>query len=201
MAGPNPKVSGPPVFLRAGNYFARSARVSDASTELASWFRDTDRVAPLNMPARDLSVPELRRFIETFDNRRAGLILLFAEKDKVPCGLFHSEVNRTHRVARVAYMSGGATATHRRAFPQLAPKLLQIQFQRYGVEKVIAHVSCANALIARHLERIGFKREGTLRSQVRAPNSDVRLDQWIYGLLPEELTEAVRTRPRAVDGR
>src|SRR6056297_1996939 len=180
---------GRPVNLRVGRYLARSARITDATDTLARWFADPERMQPLNMAPRDLTKGELKAFISSFDNRTAFLILLFGENKRLPCGIVHSEVNMTHRVARISFLSGGRDFGSRRALPTIAPTLLKVQFEKYHVEKVTAHVHTSNRTIARQLEKLGFSLEGTLRSQVRDFVGNSRSDQWLFGLMPHELRQ------------
>lgn len=63
-------------------------------------------------------------------------------------------------------------------------ELVQRLFERGGLRRLVATVSVDNAPSVRLLERLGFRREGTLRE---AYVIDARLvDQHVYGLLRRE---------------
>ncbi len=186
----SPRNPGPPVLIDLPRFRARSVRASDASQEIADWFADAERVAPLNMAPRRLSVPDLRRFFASFDNRTRYLVALLAKPDEAPCGFFHSEIDPTHRVSRISYLNGPNHVSARRAMACLGLPLLRLQFRRTIVEKVVAQVAQSNVAIATHIERIGFKREGLLRAQVRSWTGEGRIDQIFYGLLPDDLPSA-----------
>ncbi len=178
---------GPPVLVESGRYRARSVRATDASQEIADWFADADRVGPLNMPPRKLSVQDLRRFFASFDNRRRFLVALIDKADDRLTGFFHAEFNALHRTSIISFLNGPNTLAARRAMAALGRPLIKVQFVRYGIEKIGAQVPVANVALCTHLDRLGFQREGYLRSQVRAPGGTTRLDQVLFGLLPQDL--------------
>lgn len=174
-------------MVNATRYRARSVRASDASQEIANWFADADRVAPLNLQPRQLDLSDLRRFFTSFDDRSRFLLALIDKQSDRICGFVHAEILALHRISRISFLNGPNDQTARRALVSLAPLLLDLQFRRYGVEKVSAHVLAQNVTLCRYLDRLGFVREGYLRAQVRAPGG-ARLDQVLFGLLPADLT-------------
>lgn len=179
-------------MVNAARYRARSVRAGDASQEIANWFADPDRVAPLNLQPRQLELPDLRRFFSSFDNRSRFLLALIDTQSDRICGFVHAEILPLHRISRISFLNGPNDVAARRALISLTPVLLDLQFRRYGVEKVSAHVLAQNVPLCRYLDRLGFQREGYLRAQVRAAGG-VRLDQVLFGLLPTDL------KPRADD--
>lgn len=182
---------GPPVLVDTSRYRARSVRSGDAKQEIADWFADPARVGPLNLSPRTLSLPELRRFFDSFDNRARFLVALIDKADDRITGFFHAEFHGLHRTSRIAFLNGPNDVASRRAMAALGWPLLKLQFQRYGIEKIMAQVLASNGVLCRHLDRIGFQREGYLRAQVRAPGGG-RLDQVLFGLLPDDLHRQTR---------
>ncbi len=165
---------------------ARSVRPADARQDIADWFADPSRVGPLNLPPRQLSLPELLRFFDSFDNRSRFLLALIDRAGDRITGFAHAEFHGPHRTSRIAFLNGPNHLASRRAVAALGLPLLKLQFQRYGIEKIMAQVLASNATLCQYLDRIGFQREGYLRAQVRAPGGG-RLDQVLFGLLPEDL--------------
>lgn len=183
---------GPPVLVDTPRYRARSVRAGDAKQDIADWFADPARVGPLNLPPRTLTLPDLRRFFDSFDNRGRFLVALIDRADGRITGFFHAEFHGVHRTSRIAFLNGPNDANSRRAMATLGKPLLKLQFQRYGIEKIMAQVLASNEVLCRHLDRIGFQREGYLRAQVRSPNGG-RLDQVLFGLLPDDLERRGRS--------
>lgn len=188
-ANVKPAPSGPPVLIDTPRFRARSVRPADASQEIADWFADPDRVGPLNLPTRSLSLPDLRRFFDSFDNRTRFLVALIDKADGKITGFYHAEFHALHRLSRISFLNGTADGRGRRAMAVLGYPLLALQFQRYGIEKIVGQVLVTNTVLCRHLDRLGFQREGLLRAQVRAPGG-ARLDQVLFGLLPGDLRPA-----------
>ncbi|WP_309664410.1 GNAT family protein [Tabrizicola sp.] len=182
--------SGPPVLIDTPRFRGRSARPSDATQDIADWFSDPDRVGPLNMPPRKLAVPDLRRFLAGFDNRSRFLVALIDKQDDRLCGFYHAEFNALHRISRISFLNGPNGPQARKAMIALGYPLLDLQFRRFGMEKIVAQVLAGNLPVCRHLDRLGFQREGYLRGQVRAPGGAGRLDQVLFGLLPGDLRRA-----------
>lgn len=184
-----PLPAGPPVLIDTPRFRARSVRPADASQEIADWFADPARVGPLNIAPLRLPLPDLRRFFSGFDNRTRFLVALIERSENRICGFYHAEFHPLHRVSRISFMNGPNGAAARRAMVALGHPLLELQIRRYGMEKIVAQVLASNTPICRHLDRLGFQREGYLRAQVRSPGG-VRLDQIMFGLLPSDLQRA-----------
>jgi RimJ/RimL family protein N-acetyltransferase len=185
-----PAPPGPPVLIDTPRFRGRSVRPSDATQDIADWFADPARVGPLNMPPRRLTLPDLRRFFAGFDNRSRFLVALIDKADDRLCGFYHAEFHAQHRVSRISFLNGPNGAQARRAMIALGHPLLELQFRRFGMEKIVAQVLTTNLPVCRHLDRLGFQREGYLRAQVRAPGGAGRLDQVLFGLLPGDLHRA-----------
>jgi RimJ/RimL family protein N-acetyltransferase len=66
-------------------------------------------------------------------------------------------------------------------------------FAHAGIARLIAGTHPDNAASQRVLERVGFRREGYLRGRLPATGAG-RVDDVLYGLLPEDLRDARPTR-------
>lgn len=176
----------PPVLVDTPRFRGRSVRPTDATPEVAAWFADPARVGPLNLPPRQMTVPDLRRFFDSFDNRSRFLIALIEKDSDRLCGFLHAEFHPLHRLSRISFLSGASDVAARRAVLALSSPLIAVQFTRYGIEKIVAQVLATNRPIATLLDRLGFRREGYLVGQVRSPDGTARLDQILFGLLASD---------------
>jgi RimJ/RimL family protein N-acetyltransferase len=176
----------PPILIDTPRFRARSVRPTDASQSIADWFADPARVGPLNLPPRRLTLPELRSFFAGFDNRSRMLAVLIDRRTERITGLVHVEISLLHRHARVAFLNGPNDIAARRALVAISQPFLADLFRRAGAEKLASYILTDNTAMCGLLDRLGFRREGLLRSQVRTP-SGTRLDQIVFGLLPGEL--------------
>ncbi len=177
---------GPPILIDTPRFRARSVRASDATQAIADWFADPGRVGPLNLPPRVLSLPDLRRFFDSIDNRSRFLVALIDRKADRITGFAHVEFSALHRVSRVAFLNGPNDVASRRALIVISRPFLADQFRRLGAEKIVSQILSDNTAMCGLLDRLGFRREGLLRAQVRSPGGG-RLDQVFFGLLPDEL--------------
>jgi RimJ/RimL family protein N-acetyltransferase len=94
------------------------------------------------------------------------------------CGL--SRWNPDHRSAAMGYCFH-AGAWGRGYATEAARALLQWAFETSDLNRVQAETDTRNAASARVLEKLGFRREGTLREDC-VVNGEVS-DSWVYGLL------------------
>jgi RimJ/RimL family protein N-acetyltransferase len=89
-------------------------------------------------------------------------------------------------VSRVAFLNGPNEFAARRALVAIAAPFLADQFRRCGAEKITSQILTDNGPMLAFLDRLGFRREGVLRAQVRGSDG-ARRDQVYFGLLPGEL--------------
>lgn len=88
-----------------------------------------------------------------------------------------------HRSARLGFVLVEAAWGHGYA-TEAARALLQWAFDTLDLNRVQAETDTRNAASARVLEKLGFRREGTLREDCVVAG-DVS-DSWVYGLLRRE---------------
>lgn len=88
-----------------------------------------------------------------------------------------------YRSASLGYCLGEAAWGHGYA-TESARALLQWAFDTLDLNRVQAETDTRNTASARVLEKLGFRREGTLREDC-VVNGDVS-DSWVYGLLRRE---------------
>ncbi|ABL84042.1 GCN5-related N-acetyltransferase [Nocardioides sp. JS614] len=101
------------------------------------------------------------------------------------CGL--TRWNPDHRTAALGYCLREAAWGHGYA-TEAAAALLRWAFDTLDLNRVQAEADTRNAASARVLEKLGFRREGTLREDC-VVNGEVS-DSWVYGLLRREWTGA-----------
>ena len=97
------------------------------------------------------------------------------------CGL--TRWNPTYRSASLGYLLGEAAWGHGYA-TEAAEALLRWGFDELDLNRVQAETDTRNLASARVLEKLGFRREGTLREDC-VVDGEVS-DSWVYGLLRRE---------------
>lgn len=164
----------------------RSLRPSDASADYLGWIADPEVMNPLNMPARDLSLDDLRAHISQFDNRHRYLIGMFDKETGRHFGVYLIEVLVAHRLAKMQYFIGERGFRGIGAFTETAAGLVAYMFAARGIEKMAAQVATDNAASIAGLEAVGFRREGEMRGEIRAFDDGRRIDQYFYAALKTE---------------
>ena len=97
------------------------------------------------------------------------------------CGL--TRWNPVYRSASLGYVLDDAAWGHGYA-TEAADAVLQWAFDTLDLNRVQAETDTRNTASARVLEKLGFRREGTLREDC-VVNGDVS-DSWVYGLIRRE---------------
>ena len=78
---------GKPIALETKRFFIRSMSARDARGIFRAWIANSELMAALNMPARQLNSGDIQRFIGGFDDRNRYLVGIFARKTSGLIGL------------------------------------------------------------------------------------------------------------------
>jgi len=189
--------AGEPIKLETERFQLRSLRPSDASERYLGWIADASVMNFLNMPARQLTMSELRAHISEFDNRSRALIGMFDRETGIHFGLFLMDVMLQHRLAKLQYLIGAREFRGIGALRECMAGLVEHLFERRGIEKVAAQVAVDNAPSIAALEAVGFRREGEMKGEIRAFDDGRRIDQYFYGLLENEWPPSKAQSPEA----
>lgn len=190
-----PSAQGNKVSLhwREHGYLLRSLTPSDACQKYLDWIASPDLMGALNMPARKMSLAELRTSISGFDQRSNLLCGIF--KDGPPqelIGIFVFTLNLDHRILRPS-----GFVAEKGPLPKLfdfAKGFMRHLFEQKGVEKIGAQVALANKGAIAAAWAMGFRLEGELKGEIRKFDGSSRIDQLAYGLLREDWRK--RTTPK-----
>lgn len=137
-------------------------------------------------PLHDLTLSQLRSDVASQRIRelyrgRGEKFQWIVEEDRVPCGWITLVVsNWEHGLSEVGY----ALATEhqgRGVMRQALEVLLADLFTLTRIERVEARCATDNAPSQRVLEKVGFRREGTLRSYFRLHGR--RVDNYLYAVV------------------
>lgn len=168
---------------RPGEIRLRPAVPADA--ELLKRWRDEWSVRRFQ-PLHDLSVSQLRSDVSSQRMRdlyrgRGEKFQWIVEEDGVPVGWVTLVVsNWEHGLAEVGYALGSQHQGRGLMVRALA-LLVGDLFAQTPLERIEARCSVDNHASQRVLERVGFEREGTLRSYFRLHGR--RIDNYLYAVL------------------
>ena len=195
---PNATIGRPTLQWRDCGYIARSLNSRDANEKYLAWIANAELMSALNMPARQLTIPELRQHIEQFDQRSKILLGIFRDDAaQALLGIFVLTLNLEHRIARLSgFMAQDEPHDGFIAFTKSAIEFL---FETRGVEKIGAQVGTNNKSAIAACWALGFRREGLLRGEIRKFDGSGRIDQICYGLLRDEW-RSIKNSARARSG-
>ena len=179
---PKRPAAAPPLLIDAPFGRIRSLRPSDVDERLLAWFADPEIMRAINLAPQPATKPEMRRYVEAFDNRTKMILGIFDTRGKL-VGLVLGEMSPRHRSIRISLLTGDRSHAARRVIVKGLPVFFDGLFEKRGIEKIAAHVTECNEVVGRALERAGMQREGHLRGNLLAADGARRLDQTLYGLL------------------
>lgn len=182
--------AGQAVSLETERFRLRSLRPSDASDRYLGWIADPAVMTPLNMPARRLTMDDLRAHISGFDNRTRYLVGMFDRETGVHFGVFLVDVLPQHRLAKLQYLIGERDYRGTGAFRETAAALITHLFRACSVEKIAAQITVGNEASIAAIEALGFRREGEMKGEIRSFEDGRRLDQIFFGILADEWSGA-----------
>jgi RimJ/RimL family protein N-acetyltransferase len=178
------RLSVPPGGIRAGSVILQLPSIDDVDA-LVPAFTDPETRETGNLPAfgrEELlaSLQELPALAET--GRLIPLAAFDAETGEVIGGGMLHHLDAERRIVEIGYWvfphaRGRGVAT------TIARMLAEHAFS-LGVERVAAYVNVGNTASERVLERVGFTREGVVRS-MPVPDGP-RIDKTLFSLLPGE---------------
>jgi hypothetical protein len=171
----------------------KSLRPADVTDEIVGWYNDATIMQPVNMAPQNATKADMRNYVASFDNRKKMILGLFSKDETAMNGVLLCEVSPKHGSVRLSLIVGNRSASTRRKIIVAFPILIDALFYKRGYEKITAHVTEGNETVGALLARVGMKKEGLLRGQLRAVSGSAhekggksRLDQTLYGLLKTE---------------
>ncbi len=130
---------------------------------------------------------EMRQYVQNaLDAQAAGSALPFAIVGRGACGIvgttrYHS-ISREHRRLEIGFTWIGRPWQRSTINTEAKFLLLQLAFETWSCERVQFKVDTENDVSCWSLERLGAKREGTLRRYVQSAHRGVR-DLALFGIV------------------
>jgi [ribosomal protein S5]-alanine N-acetyltransferase len=178
--------AGKPVELRTERFILRSATLADASERWISWSADSEVMKPLNVPAKPLTMTELRAYISSFDNLSRHLVGVFEHKSKVQIGFFMIEVLERQALATFNLAIGDKSWWGKGVVNEARAALLDHFFEKRGIEKAYGTPNARNFPAILNYKVQGWRLEGIAREHIKCVYGGGRLDQICFGLLKRE---------------
>ena len=164
----------------------RSLTPDDVSEEYISWWNDPELQAGFGVAARGWGQEEALENLKRFDNRNAFHIGLFQKTDNRLVGFFTINMDNTHKVSNANFLLGERALWGTDVLLEVKVHLMDFMFNALGCVKLETKVYGRNLPSIYSSKAMGFKPEGVLRSHKPGPDSQTRLDVYLFGLLREE---------------
>jgi len=177
---------GKPIALETKRFLIRSMSERDASGIFRAWIANSELMAALNMPARQLNTGDIQRFIGGFDDRNRYLVGIFARETGGLIGLLLMDVNAAHALVKFSGFIGDRNWRGKQVFEEVGTGLFDELFKQRGLEKATAQVWEKNYAALVPLRRLGFKIEGYLRDEIKAFDKSGRRSQFLLGILASD---------------
>ena len=155
-------------FLVGERIYLRPLEETDFTEEYVGWLNDYRVSKYLEAGRFPINLSGLRRYLERFENSKTDLILAIVEKetDRHIGNVTLNRIDWINRNADTSLIIGREEFRGKGIAAEVWNLLLDYAFKRLGLYKIIAGSIEDNSASIAVLKRLGFKVEGTLRSQV-----------------------------------
>ena len=173
------------IELETERFVLRSIEREDVTDTFLSWLSSDDVVIGMNMPQREMALPQAIRWVLSFDNQKKFFLLVIDKSTDTPIGFFTATVD-AHNVAETAVVVGARDFWGQNVVREGRAAILDLLFDTLGVYKVIGRPHGRNFASIFNYNAMGFTCEAVLREQMKAIQGDERLDQLVYGIFASE---------------
>ena len=178
------RLSVPPEGLRSGDVLLRFPSLDDVDAIIPA-FTDPEMREAGNLPAFDraglaASIEELPSMAEV--GRLLALAAVDAATGEVVGGATLHHLDAERKIVEIGYFV--LPHARGRGIAKTIARMLAEHAFTLGIERVAAYVNVGNVASERVVERVGFTREGVVRSMPKPDGR--RVDKTLYSLLPGE---------------
>jgi RimJ/RimL family protein N-acetyltransferase len=174
--------------LTGDTVYLRLVEMSDCGDRYLGWLLDPEVNRFLETRWTDQTIESIRNFVT--EMRRTPDNYLFAiidrEAERHIGNIKVGAINHVHKHCEVGYFIGDREMWGKGIATEAIRLATLFAFERLGMHRAQAVVDVDNPASAKALERVGYKKEGTLREKLFM---DGRWnDQLLYGILRADLT-------------
>jgi len=180
---------GTPLKLETERFVVRSVIARDVGSNYMTWAKDPNVMETLNLPPRQLTLGQLVRYVERFNNKTSFHLGVFLKETGVQIGFYSVYVDASNMIAQTNVVVGDRAWWGKRVVLETRAAIIDFLFDVIGVDKVWGLPLARNVPSVFNYKAQGFKCEGVLR-QHRKSVVGGRADQLAFGLLKSEWQEA-----------
>jgi ribosomal-protein-alanine N-acetyltransferase len=174
-----------PFKLRTTSYELRTWRTEDLPGRYPVWLNDEELMASIDTTAREVSLDDILRMLEPYDNKSKFHIGIYRRSDDLPIGFYQVQYGRRSRTASISVIIGEREFWGKKVVAETRRLLIDFLFSMVDVEKIGGMPMARNIPSVFNYKAQGFTHEGTLRKHVVDANGQ-RADVFVFGLLRDE---------------
>jgi len=176
---------GQPLKLETGRLIIRSLTPDDITEEYVSWWNDPDIQKGFGNPPRGFTLERARQHAAKFNNKTNFHLGIFLKKTGRLVGFYSMTLDLRQKVSTANICIGDKSLWSKGVASEVGRAAIKIRFEDMGIEKLEGQVRDNNQASMKIYEKIGFRKEGTLRRHGFGPGGK-RIDIHVFGLLKDE---------------
>jgi len=179
---------GQPLAFETERFVVRSMVPNDVNEDYVNWWNDPEIQKGFGNPPRNFTFERARVHVSKFDNKRNFHLGIFSKETGKLVGFYAFTVDFKQKISKANVCIGDKSLWSKGVASEVAVASMRFRFKTLGAEKIEGEVRGNNKASMRLYDKMGFTREGTLRSQGVGPGKK-RIDIHLYGLLKSEWQE------------
>jgi RimJ/RimL family protein N-acetyltransferase len=173
------------LILVTEHYIVRSMTHADIGEDYLAWTQDEEIMAGVNSRPANMTAADLHRYIDRFNNRTAFHFGVFLKETGRLIGFYSVYWDRKHNLASTNVVIGDKSYWGKGVVLESRAAIIDFLFGRLKVGKIWGNPMARNIPSVFNYKAQGFRCEGVLRRHRMNPSGE-RVDQLMFGLLPEE---------------
>ena len=182
---------GQPLAIETERFILRSMVADDVTEDYVNWWNDAEIQKGFGNPPRKFSLEKARTHVSQFNNKNNFHLGIYEKKTDNLVGFYAITIDLRQMVSKANVCIGVKSLWSKGVATELGLAAIQYRFENMGVEKIEGEVRDENQASMRLYEKMGFKKEGTLRKHGVGPGGK-RINIHVYGLLKSEWQEGQR---------
>lgn len=179
---------GQPLKIETERFIVRSLTADDVNEDYVSWWNDPEIQQGFGNPPRGFTIESARQHVVKFNNKNNFHLGIFLKSTGKLIGFYAITVDHRQKISKANLCIGDKSLWSKGTATEIAIAAMKIRFEEMGVEKIEGEIRGDNRASMALYDKLGFKKEGTLRKQGIGPGGK-RIDIHLYGLLKREWQE------------
>jgi RimJ/RimL family protein N-acetyltransferase len=164
-------------------FSVRVLEPADVTIEYVNWFSNPDIVKYSSNRFKNFTLEGQIKYVEDMFNSETDILYGIFHKDKHIGNIFYSSIDWNHCRSEVGVLLGYKEYWGKSIMYNCGIESLKLAFGKFPIFKVIAKIYSNNLTSICLTKKVGFSKEGRLKSQYSFGNS--RVDMLIYGVILE----------------